>query len=205
MKTLWRVLCLLALSLGIGGFAGADKAQAQDYYMGQIITVGFTFCPRNTLEANGALQSISQNSALFSLLGTYYGGDGITTFALPDLRGRAAIGQGNGPGLSPVQIGERSGAESVTLNQSQMPAHTHVAVSQMKTSSQAANTDEPDAANSIGAASIYNSVAPDTAINPATVTTQVQPSGNSFPVGIRNPYLGMLNCIVTQGIYPSRP
>lgn len=205
MNTHWRVLCLLALSLGIGGIAGAGKAQAQEYYMGQIITVGFTFCPRGTLEANGALQSISQNSALFALLGTNFGGDGISTFGLPDLRGRVAIGQGAGPGLSPVQIGEKAGTENVTLNQTQMPAHTHGAVSQMRTSSQAANTDEPDAANSIGASSIYNSVAPDTVINAATVNTQIQISGNSTPFGIRNPYLGMLNCIVTQGIFPSRP
>lgn len=205
MKTLWRVLCLMALSLGFGGFAGADKAQAQDYYMGQIITVGFSFCPRNTLEANGALQSISQNSALFSLLGTYYGGDGITTFALPDLRGRAAIGQGNGPGLSPVQIGERSGVESVTLNQSQMPAHTHGAISTFTAASAAQNRDEPDSNLAIGGAAIYTNGTPDTPLIATTVTTQIQPSGNSLPVQIRNPYLGMLNCIVTQGIYPSRP
>ncbi len=91
----------------------APSAQAgPDEYLGEIITVAFTFCPRGTLEADGRLLPISSNSALFSLLGTTYGGDGRTTFALPDLRGRTVIGAGEGPGLDPRRLGERSGANS---------------------------------------------------------------------------------------------
>ena len=94
--------------------AGAAPAAhaGPDEYLGEILTVGFNFCPRGTLEADGRLLPISQNTALFSLLGTMYGGDGRTTFALPDLRGRTIIGEGQGPGLSSRRIGQRGGSEA---------------------------------------------------------------------------------------------
>ena len=81
-----------------------------DAFIGEIMLAGFNFCPRNTMAADGRLLPISQYTALFSLFGTYYGGDGRSTFALPDLRGRAPISQGTGPGLSPIQIGQKGGA-----------------------------------------------------------------------------------------------
>ena len=91
----------------------APSAQAgPDEYLGEILTVGFNFCPRGTLEADGRLLPISQNTALFSLLGTMYGGDGRTTFALPDLRGRVVVGAGQGPGLTERRLGERGGVET---------------------------------------------------------------------------------------------
>ena len=83
----------------------AQPLHAQDRYLGEIFTVGYTYCPRGTLEANGQLLSISQNTALFSLFGTTYGGDGRVTFALPDLRGRVIVGQGQGPGRENVMQG----------------------------------------------------------------------------------------------------
>lgn len=104
---------LLAATMMAGAMAvSAPSAQAgPEEYLGEIITVGFNFCPRGTLEADGRLLAISSNTALFSLLGTIYGGDGRTTFALPDLRGRTMIGAGGGPGLTPRRIGEQGGIE----------------------------------------------------------------------------------------------
>lgn len=91
----------------------APAAQAGvDEYVGEIMTVGFNFCPRGTLEADGRLLAINENQALFSLFGTMYGGDGRTTFGLPDLRGRTIIGAGHGPGLTPRQMGDRGGIEA---------------------------------------------------------------------------------------------
>src|SRR6185503_14662217 len=94
-------------------------------FIGEIIMFAGNFAPRGWAFCEGQLLSIAQNSALFSILGTTYGGDGQTTFALPDLRGRAPMQWGQGPGLTPRFLGESSGAENVTLISTQMPAHTH--------------------------------------------------------------------------------
>src|SRR3712207_3315813 len=94
-------------------------------FIGEIRMVGFNFAPRGWATCDGQLLSIAQNTALFSLLGTTYGGNGQTTFALPDLRGRAALHQGQGPGLTNRVIGEASGTETVTLTTNQMPSHSH--------------------------------------------------------------------------------
>jgi microcystin-dependent protein len=96
-------------------------------FIGQIITVGFDFAPRGWAKCDGQLLAISQNTALFSLLGTTYGGDGRTTFGLPDLKGRVPMHEGDGPGLSPKRLGERGGRENVTLTTDQMPRHKHTA------------------------------------------------------------------------------
>src|SRR3984893_4324338 len=95
-------------------------------FLGQIMLVGFNFAPQGWAFCNGQLLSISQNTALFSLLGTTYGGNGTTNFALPDLRGRAAVGFGQGPGLSNYDLGQSTGSEMVTLTVGQMPAHNHL-------------------------------------------------------------------------------
>lgn len=97
-------------------------------FLGQIQAFGFNFAPRGWAGCNGQLLSIAQNTALFSLLGTTYGGNGQTTFALPDLRGRYMVNQGQGPGLSLYTIGQVGGTETTTLTSTQMPIHTHVAV-----------------------------------------------------------------------------
>src|SRR5439155_18983562 len=105
-------------------------------FLGEIRLFGFNFAPRGWAFCQGQLLPIAQNTALFSLLGTTYGGNGQTTFALPDLRGRVAVGFGQGPGLSNIDLGQVSGAETATLTQAQMPAHGHLAsVSQAAASS----------------------------------------------------------------------
>ena len=94
-------------------------------FIGQIVQFGGNFAPRGWALCDGQLLAISQNAALFSILGTTYGGDGRTTFGLPELRGRLALHPGNGPGLSNYQLGQRSGQEDVSLNVNQIPAHSH--------------------------------------------------------------------------------
>lgn len=107
----------IAAALTSAMTAAAPAAHAgPDEYLGEIITVGFNFCPRGTMEADGRLLPINENTALFSLLGTQYGGDGRTTFALPDLRGRTIIGAGQGPGLPDYRIGEKGTAGTVPNN-----------------------------------------------------------------------------------------
>lgn len=184
--------------------AGATPALAgQEEYLGEVMLVGFTFCPRGSLEASGQLLAISSNSALFSLLGTTYGGDGTTTFALPDLRGRVPVGQGTGPGLSTYTMGQTGGQESVTVTTAQMPAHSHTA--QLNVSRTDATTRSPVNANFARAAG--NTYEENTAptgdkMNAGTVTNAITGGGQSHEN--RAPYLAMRYCIVTQGIFPSR-
>ncbi|GGB74955.1 phage tail protein [Henriciella pelagia] len=153
-----RKSLFIAALTGASLTAIAPAAQAgPDEYIGEIITVGFNFCPRGTMEADGRLLPIQQHTALFSLLGTYYGGDGRTSFALPDLRGRVVVGTGQGPGLSTRTVGERGGIE-----------HHSTSVPVMV---------DDGAGGGMG-----NST-----------------TGENMP-----PFLAMKQCVVTQGIYPSR-
>ncbi|HEY1090519.1 MAG TPA: tail fiber protein [Burkholderiaceae bacterium] len=184
---------------------GSSAAQACNLepFIGSVCLVAFTFCPRGFAEANGQIMSIAQNTALFSLLGTTYGGNGQTTFALPDLRGRVPVGVGQGPGLSSVDQGEVTGSETVTLNAQQLPAHTHSA--QLKANSANGNTDSPSGAAlaKLPRSNIYASAGTvDTNMTSNAIT--VSPAGGSQPVGIRNPMLGLRYCIAIEGIFPSR-
>ena len=123
-KTLVALSVTAALA---GSLAWSKPAFASEPFLGQIQPFGFTFNPRGWANCDGQLLQISQYSALFALLGTTYGGDGRTTFALPDLRGRVAIHTGTGPGLSPRSMGQRSGTEYNYLTVNQLPAHNHTA------------------------------------------------------------------------------
>lgn len=182
-------------------------------FLGQIILFGGNFAPRGWAACNGQLLSIAQNSALFSILGTTYGGDGMTTFGLPDLRGRAPIGWGNGPGLSPVQLGEMSGTETTTLTAANLPSHTHPATQNLQVaqgaSSNGGDTDTPNPGAvpaAAGGSAIYSHSTPDTTLLPAhaTGTITVGPTGGNAPVNNRMPYAGMNYIIALEGIYPSR-
>jgi microcystin-dependent protein len=107
---------------------GIYPSRNWDPFVGTIGIFGFNFAPRGWAQCNGQLLSIAQYSALFSLIGTYYGGDGRTTFALPDLRGRVPVNYGQGPGLSSYQIGQRGGAEQVSITIPNLPAHSHTII-----------------------------------------------------------------------------
>lgn len=193
------------LAAAVSGALVTPAAQATcsiDPMLGSICIVAFNFCPRGFAAAEGQLLPIAQNQALFSLLGTMYGGNGQTTFALPDLRGRVPVGIGQGPGLSSIDQGQVSGQESVTLLTSQMPAHSHTAIH--KASSGNGNTDSP--INAVPAklprSNVYSSGAGDSAMASGTVT--LSSVGGSSPVSVRDPYLGLRYCIALQGIFPSR-
>ena len=119
---------LIVIALLFLGVLAAPAQAQNDPFVGQVEIVAFNFAPKGWATCDGQLLSIAQNTALFSLLGTQYGGDGRTTFALPDLRGRMAIGFGQGPGLQNYEIGQAGGEEQVTLTLSEIPAHTHQAM-----------------------------------------------------------------------------
>ncbi|HEX9595556.1 MAG TPA: tail fiber protein [Anaerolineales bacterium] len=168
-------------------------------FIGSIILFAGNFAPRDWAFCQGQLLSIAQNTALFSILGTTYGGNGQTTFALPDLRGRAPIGVGQGPGLSNITLGEQSGSENVTLLATNMPPHTH---DYIPAASQAGSSDSPVGlvpATDPNRSNIYGS--PDgTRMAPGTTGI----AGGGQPVSIQNPFLG-LDCIIClEGIFPSR-
>ncbi len=168
-------------------------------FLGQIQMFGFNFPPRGWAHCNGQLLPIAQNQALFSLLGTTFGGDGRTTFGLPDLRGRAAIHVGTGPGLNPVQWGERSGAERVQLTSQSLPSHSHTG--RVRASGNPADTNNPTA-NAPGLAEAYSSQDPSVDMRDGTVQTNNTGGGQAF--SIRNPLLGIYHSIAMTGIYPSR-
>ena len=193
-----------------------------DPFLGQIMMFGGNFAPRGWAYCEGQLLAISQNQALFSILGTTYGGDGRTTFGLPDLRGRTPVHTGTGPGLSTYSLGERGGAETVSLTQSQMPAHTHVAtaqtVTQIAVSSKDATSAAPAAGEALAAVSsergkvsnaeIYNTETPNTVLSAKTAasTTTITnlPTGGSQPHPNMQPYLAVHYIIALQGLFPSR-
>ena len=184
-------------------------------FIGEIIMFGGNFAPRGWAFCSGQLLAISQNTALFSILGTTYGGDGRTTFALPDLRGRAAIHAGRGPGLTQRSLGARGGSETNMLNSTQLPSHTHVATGALKVGA-AASTDNP-AGNYPGVASgrvtsgagggvqVNASAATATGTGAADgVNVTVGNTGGGQSVNNMQPWECVNFIIATVGIYPSR-
>jgi microcystin-dependent protein len=176
-------------------------------FIGQIMMVGFNFAPRGWAFCDGQLLPISQNQALFSLLGTTYGGDGHTTFALPDLRGRVAIHQGTGPGLTPRAMGQKAGSEHVYLTANTMPVHGHSAQAQMKASSSDAQTDAP-AGKVLAKAprgDLYGDPASlaDMASESVSVTVNDN-AGGGQPHDNMQPYQVVNFVIALQGLYPTR-
>ncbi len=173
-------------------------------YLAQIIMFAGDFAPKFWAYCAGQLLSIAQNTALFSLLGTTYGGNGQTTFGLPDLRGRVAVGTGQGPGLPNISLGQASGTPTTTLIISNMPAHNHTATTSVAVSS--VNTTSEEAAGNILANQAQNFYAPAATANGSLggITTTVGVTGGNQPVSIMQPYLGMNFVICLQGLYPSR-
>jgi microcystin-dependent protein len=175
--------------------------------LGSLMAFGGNFAPRGYAACTGQILPISQYTALFSLLGTTYGGNGTSNFALPDLRGRTPIHMGQGPGLSPYVLGETLGVEAVTVLSTQLPLHSHALVA----SASSAISNAPSGnfvAEAHGAGrgggftvNLYAAGAPSTSLSP----NQMQPAfGPGVPHNNIQPYLVITWCIALQGIYPSR-
>ena len=168
-----------------------------DPFIGEIRLFAGNFAPRNWAFCSGQILSIAQNTALFSLLGTTYGGNGQTTFALPDLRGRVPMGRGQGPGLSPRDLGEVAGAENVTLTSNQIPAHRHA----LRASTTAASVTTPGGAL-LGTTSVnsYDTASASVAMAPGAIgiTGGSQPHNNMAPTQTLNYIIALF------GVFPSR-
>lgn len=181
-----------ALAAGAGLSILAGAASAQEPFLGEVEVFGFNFCPRGWAAAQGQILPIAQNTALFALLGTTYGGNGVSTFALPDLRGRVVIAPGQGPGLSDYVLGETAGTETSSLSVAQMPVHAH-----NYTGAGAGTTAEVKATTNEKGVVVLTGLD-----GGSLVSTQNTGGGQSHDN--RQPYLVMTTCIALQGIFPSR-
>jgi microcystin-dependent protein len=171
-----------------------------DPFVAEIRPFAFAFAPKGWATCDGQLLPLSQNTALFSLLGTYYGGDGKSNFALPDLRDATPMHQGQGGGLTPRSLGETGGTPFVTLLQTEMPAHNHT----MNVSGEPSNERQPDPARYIGRGTGVSMYGPN---NGSTTTLSFQAlttAGGSQPHNNMQPYLTLNLCIALQGVFPPR-
>lgn len=169
-------------------------------FVGEIRMFAGSFAPQGWAFCDGQLLAISGNDALFSLLGTYYGGDGRTSFGVPDLRGRLPMHQGSGPGLYPKSIGQKNGAETVTINSSQLPAHSHA----LGQANSRADTASPDgnllARSATGDLQLNNSAGNSVAMGSEAIGS----TGGGQPHNNMPPFLCIRFIIALYGVYPSR-
>jgi microcystin-dependent protein len=186
-----------------------------DQFVGQILLFPFNFPPKGFAFCQGQLLPISQNTALFSLLGTMYGGNGISNFALPNLQGCVAMGFGQGPGLTFRSQGDVVGLEAVTLSVAELPAHSHAidisaltATARCKNGAgnQSAPAGNVPAIEAAGLTATYSDAAPNASMHslPATASLIAAPAGGSQPHDNRQPYLALNYCIALQGVFPPR-
>jgi microcystin-dependent protein len=167
-------------------------------FLGEIRLFGGNFAPRGWAFCNGQLLDISTYDALYTLLGTTYGGDGVNTFGLPDLRGRVPVGQGQGPGLSSRVIGQMAGTETVSLTAPQLPQHTHAPRAVPSAATQASPANGTWAVT--GPPPPYSSGTPAAVMNPGAIGS----AGGGQPHENMIPFLGLSFIIATEGIFPSR-
>ncbi len=167
-------------------------------FVGEIKFAGFNFAPRGYALCNGQILTISQNTALFAILGATYGGNGSSTFGLPNLQGRSPMHWGQGTGLTSRSLGEQSGSNSVTLTSAQTPSHTHSLQCNTATTG-----NSPSGATFSGNARLGVSYAPQGTAVPMNAQA-VQPVGGNQPHNNMQPYLGMTFIIALQGIFPQR-
>ncbi len=175
-------------------------------YIAEIRMFAGNFAPRAWAFCQGQIMSIAQNTALFSLLGITYGGNGQTTFGLPDFRGRVAVGTGQGPGLSGYELGQMSGTETNTLTINNMAAHNHAVTGTVTMSGLAdtGTTDTPDGTYLASNGTNMFATTQDVSMKPLNVNLQTGIIGSSQPVNNIQPYLGMNYIICLEGIFPSR-
>jgi microcystin-dependent protein len=187
-------------------------------WLGQIITFAGNFAIQSTAMCNGQLLSIAQNQALFAVIGTFYGGDGVTTFGLPNLKSRRMNHQGQGIGLSNYQVGQIAGVEGVTLSINNMPSHTHTITGALNASGlqPQATTEVPVAGSVLGHAvdisgntakakpAIYCPAGTTANIGLAGLNVAAAHTGSGLPLQIIDPYLTINMLILLQGIFPSR-
>jgi microcystin-dependent protein len=172
-----------------------------EQFVGQIIAVGFNFAPVNWVLCNGQLLSISEYQVLYALIGTTFGGNGQTTFAVPDLRGRSPLGQGNGAGLPPAVVGQIAGTESVTLTLPQIATHTHPLMASSATGATATPSSTTVLANQSDAAvDIYGNAGGGLTLAPAAIGS----SGGNLPHENRQPFNTVNYIISTVGVFPSQ-
>jgi len=169
-------------------------------FVGEIKMFGGNFAPRSYAKCEGQLLAISQNDALFSLLGTIYGGDGRTTFGLPDLRGRLPIDDGSGPGLSPRQLGNRSGAETVSITAATMPTHSHTV---MGTTNPGDSNNPAAKVPAVAPVAAYSNQPPDPA-NAQFAGTAISNTGSGGSHSNIMPFQVVCFIIALYGVYPSR-
>lgn len=180
-----------------------------DAYIGSIVMFAGNFAPRGWAFCEGQLIAISDNPSLFSILGTTYGGDGVQTFGLPDLRGRVPVGTGTGPGLTPSVRGNKGGVEHVTLSQSEMPSHTHSGSGTVKAHFVPPGTGDQSNPNGCvmsgtGGSNIYTNQEANITMAANGVEVQVESTGGGQGHYNMQPFLGMNYIICVQGLYPPR-
>lgn len=191
-----KIITLLVLTIAL---SSVGLLQAQEPYLGDIKLTAINFDQRDWVSCDGRLLSISQNSALFSLLGTTYGGDGQTTFALPDLRGRTPVGIGNGPGLTNVIRGQKGGVESNILTVSQLPSHSHsVAAVPVDGNSSSPENNFPAQTKTLDPE--YSNASATVSMN----SSMIGNTGDGQSVENRQPYLGLRYVICVNGLFPSQ-
>lgn len=193
---------MLAASLAITSLS-TTSATAQEFNLGEIIPVAFNFCPRGTTSAEGQILPINTNQSLYSLYGTTFGGDGRTSFGIPDLRGRTPMGNGAQPGLTPRSLGARGGAQSRTLVAQNLPSHSHAV------NANNLDGDKPGPGGKLLAAAptggtgnetIYSKEPSTVDMNPAMIAT----TGGGQQIDTLDPYIVIRYCVVMQGLFPSR-
>lgn len=204
MKTRFKTFAMIAALCTQSVLGTAPAKAGSEAFVGEMMLFAGTFCPRGWAKADGQLLAISQNDALFSLYGTIYGGDGRTTFGLPDLRGRGPIHQGTGPGLPTYRIGAKGGIESTALNVTHLAPHNHsVRATNQQGNKFGPGTDflaDPNTNDPSTEVKIYS----DAPINRQMSPNMIQNTGFGQAFNTESGYLGIQWCVSLFGIYPSR-
>ncbi len=184
----------------------SPDAKADEPFIGEIRMFGGSFAPRNWVFCDGQTLQISEFSDVFAVLGTTYGGDGRTTVGVPDMRGRAPMHEGSGPGLTTRRLGERGGAETVTLTANQIPVHTHTATSILHATSTDGTVIDPTGAvlADDGRDRIYNTQTPDVTMSAEAITTTISNAGGGGAHPNMMPYTVVNFIMATSGIFPSQ-